>query len=248
MIMSKIRNLTMSTMGWRKGLLTELVYIFVACLCVLVMTRDKKSNKEISQKEVEISEKHGRVSQVEISQKQVELSQKKLEHGEAGVVSTETKTPAPIGYKTIFRQKILYVCIVFGFTIANSIATTANFIPGFMTKDLDYNDNDASTLLLIVGLANTICRLGSGAIGNYGVKIRYFSQLIVLTLGGVMTLILPFWTPYSMLVTHAAITGIASGMYTQFYKWPTIFCTCRHNRGPRVTPLTLTVIVYTVKV
>ena len=35
------------------------------------------------------------------------------------------------------------------------------------------------------------------------------SELIVMILGGVMTLILPFWTPYTMLVTV-----ITSGTYT----------------------------------
>ena len=237
MIMSKMRNLTMSTMGWRKGLLIELVYIFVASLCVVIMTRDRKSDKEISHKQVGISEKQMGISEkqvelsqkrvgisekqvgisetlMKISQKQVGISQKQVEHEEAEKMTPATKTPAPVRYKTIFRQKILYVCILFGFSIGNCIATTANFIPGFITKDLDYNDDDASTLLLIVGLANIISRLGSGAIGNYGVKTRYISVLIVLTLGGFMTLLLPFWTPYAMLVTHAAMTGIASGTYT----------------------------------
>ena len=237
MIMSKMRNLTMSTMGWRKGLLIELVYIFVACLCVVIMTRDRKSDKEISQKQVgtsqkqvEMSEKRVEISQkqvemsekpVEISQKQVvisekrvKISQKQIENGEAGVVGPATTTPAPVGYKTIFRQKILYVIIMCGFSTAHAIGTTANFIPGFVTKDLDYNDDDASTLILIVGLANIISRLGSAFIGNYGVKTRYMSELIVLILGGIMTLILPFCTPYAMLATHAAVTGIASGKYT----------------------------------
>ena len=121
-------------------------------------------------------------------------------------------------YKKILRRKVLYFCLIFGFTCANGIITITNYIPGLMTKDLKYGEATATTIVLLVGIANMVGRFGSGCIGMIGVEARCGCFLLTLILGGIAHLIIPFWNAYTMLVIHAFTTGIASGTYDR-YKW-----------------------------
>ena len=191
MVLSKLRSATMNQVGWQNGLLFELIYIFLSLLCVILITRDDKA-----------------AACADITQVEIEAPAKDDTPRES---TSKFCCSCPDRYKFIFGQKIIYVCMAFGGTISNAIISTTNFIPGLMTKDLDYSDSDATTLVLIVGITNIVSRAGSGLVGNHGVRTRYLSTLIILTIGGVMTLMLPFWNPYPVLIIHAIVTGTASG-------------------------------------
>ena len=71
----------------------------------------------------------------------------------------------------------------------------------------------ASFLVSVMGISNVCARLIFGWVGDKSPNIRFYLAGIVLTLGGVISILIFLFTTYPLMVLYAILFGAFTGMY-----------------------------------
>merc|ERR1711911_30566 len=79
--------------------------------------------------------------------------------------------------------------------------------------DLDINSQDASFLIAVIGIANTVGRIIIGYVSDKPWLNRLFLYNIALTISGIATALSAYCVTYTTLVIYAAVFGATIGAY-----------------------------------
>lgn len=80
-------------------------------------------------------------------------------------------------------------------------------------EELGADKESASFLLSIVGITNTVGRVVCGALSDHPKVNVLLVNNAALTLGGLVTILSPFFPSYEMQIVYACLFGISIGTY-----------------------------------
>lgn len=110
----------------------------------------------------------------------------------------------------------LFKCLTFDLLCLSSFITFMGFFVPFMflaarAELLGADKESASFLLSIIGIMNTVGRVACGALSDHPKVNALLVNNIALTVGGLVTILSPFFPSYEMLIVYACLFGLSIG-------------------------------------
>jgi len=117
-----------------------------------------------------------------------------------------------MGDLSLFKDPIFVL-----FSLSNFCTSIGFNVPYVFMKDkaldLDINSQDASFLIAVIGIANTVGRIIIGYVSDKPWLNRLFLYNIALTISGIATALSAYCVTYTTLVIYAAVFGATIGAY-----------------------------------
>ena len=116
-------------------------------------------------------------------------------------------------------QFSLFKSATFDLLCFSSFITFLGFFVPFMflaarAEQLGADKESASFLLSIIGITNTVGRVACGALSDHPKVNVLLVNNAALTLGGIVTILTPFFPAYEMLIVYACLFGLSIGLST----------------------------------
>lgn len=133
----------------------------------------------------------------------------------------QEKTPSACmrGLSTLI-QFSLFKSATFNLLCFASFITFLGFFVPFMflaarAELLGADKESASFLLSIIGITNTIGRVVCGALSDHPKVNVLVVNNAALTVGGIVTILTPFFPTYEMQIVYASLFGLSIGGFTR---------------------------------
>ncbi|KAI0237018.1 Monocarboxylate transporter 12 [Lamellibrachia satsuma] len=91
------------------------------------------------------------------------------------------------------------------------------YTPERAVKVLGQSEQNASMLVSFMGIANVVSRLLFGWLADRNESFRFFLGATVLTLGGVVSALMPLFSSYSLMIVYSALFGMFTGCWVAVF-------------------------------
>ena len=223
-LIGQVRGVTMTQLGWRKGLLVEIAFLGISLPCGLLLkirttensTTDKKSEYILPPSpDVKYLVDHSATDEECASYKLDTRSDASLNSlgidGQAMVRETENYLSLGEQIKYLLTDVVFYLTLLCAFLIIHPMYGSIHYLPGLVETCLELTPQQVSSITTVVGSVSLVTRIILGVISNHDVEVRYVLYVGINVISAASSCFIGVWSTFHLMIACAALSGVMIG-------------------------------------